>query len=144
MKVLKEIVCHMGHGKIGRSDTEADDLIASAAHLLQDDLIILCSADKDFNQCINDNVLQLVPFAKKKAVLPSTVIITLTLHNPKTSQSPNNNISYSQVTQRNWMLFNAQCIHELYGIYPNQIVDFLALMGDAVDQIKGPPNYHPL
>lgn len=35
------------------------------------------------------------------------------------------------------IMFDTQKVHEKYGIYPNQIVDMLALMGDACDNISG-------
>lgn len=38
---------------------------------------------------------------------------------------------------------DVQAVHEKYGIAPNRIIDFLALMGDKVDNIPGVPSVGP-
>lgn len=38
---------------------------------------------------------------------------------------------------------NVQAVHDKYGIAPNRIIDYLALMGDKVDNIPGVPSVGP-
>ncbi|MDR2396978.1 MAG: hypothetical protein LBD69_03945 [Puniceicoccales bacterium] len=40
-------------------------------------------------------------------------------------------------TQQGWQLLDAKGVYEKMGIWPKQIVDYLALMGDTVDNFEG-------
>ncbi|MDR0393117.1 MAG: hypothetical protein LBH52_02695 [Puniceicoccales bacterium] len=40
-------------------------------------------------------------------------------------------------TQQGWQLLDAKGVYEKMGIWPKQIVDYLALMGDAADNFEG-------
>jgi DNA polymerase-1 len=52
--------------------------------------------------------------------------------------SPNVNVLY-QKPRSNAVLFNEDSVKEKYGLYPNQIPDLKALMGDSSDNIPGLP-----
>ncbi|MDR1254495.1 MAG: hypothetical protein LBJ78_00460 [Puniceicoccales bacterium] len=40
-------------------------------------------------------------------------------------------------TQQGWKLLDTKGVYERMGIWPNQVVDYLALMGDAADNFEG-------
>ena len=86
---------------------EADDLIASLAKKIADagEVAYIFSADKDFAQCVSNNVFQILPASGK------------------------NNKSIS--------ILDSNGIFEKFSVYPEQIVDYLSLIGDAADNIKG-------
>jgi 5'-3' exonuclease len=82
---------------------EADDVIASAIHLLQNGdetpAMLIVSADKDLLQLVNENI---------------------SVKSPLTG---------------NVMTQEAVC--EKFGVHPNQIQDYLAIVGDASDGVVG-------
>jgi len=87
-------------------DLEADDALASAAHLAAADphvsKVCIWTPDKDLGQCVNgDRVVQIDRRSKK--------------------------------------ILNAKAIHEKFGVDPNLIPDFLALVGDSADGYPGIP-----
>jgi DNA polymerase-1 len=104
--VVKEFAYAMGCTVIERSGVEADDLIASFARKYghQFDEILIFSTDKDFAQCIDGNVYQMIP--------------------------ENNRDSMGN-------RLNRDSIWEKFGVYPEQMVDYLALIGDQADNIPG-------
>ncbi|MDR1906927.1 MAG: 5'-3' exonuclease [Puniceicoccales bacterium] len=104
--VIKEFAYALGCTVIERSGIEADDLIASFAYKYgpQFDEILIFSTDKDFAQCVGDNVYQIIP--------------------------GNDRDSIGNCLDR-------EGIWEKFGVYPEQMVDYLALIGDQADNIPG-------
>ena len=60
---IKKLTALLGFAVIQERGVEADDLIATAVHRLAaaGDECIIVSADKDFGQCVGEQVLQLAP-----------------------------------------------------------------------------------
>lgn len=60
---IKELTAAFGYSIVEQEGIEADDLLASAAHKLvsQGHTVKIVSADKDFAQCIQKNLTQLLP-----------------------------------------------------------------------------------
>jgi DNA polymerase-1 len=52
-------------------------------------------------------------------------------------QCVNKRVHQLMPTQQGWKLLDAQGVYEKMGIWPSQIVDYLALMGDAADNFEG-------
>lgn len=46
-------------------------------------------------------------------------------------------------THKNNLLIDAAKVEEIYGVKPEQIVDYLAIMGDKSDNIPGIPGFGP-
>lgn len=105
---IKQLTTLLGLGPIQQEGIEADDLIASCAIDLAKHKheAYIVSADKDFAQCIQPHISQLLP--------------------PPTAQP-----------KLGWRTLNASAVHEKFGVRPDQIVDYLALMGDSSDNIPG-------
>ena len=47
------------------------------------------------------------------------------------------------VTRAGWTMLDEPGVHERWGVWPNTIVDFLALCGDATDGVAGVPGIGP-
>jgi len=107
--IIKELSLAFGYAICESVDAEADDLLASAAILVEkrQETALIASADKDFTQCVNTHISLLSP------------------------------------TPIGWIVLNSQAIYQKYGLYPHQMVDFLALIGDSVDCIPGIPGVGP-
>ncbi len=103
---IRKITTLLGFPVLERSGVEADDMIASAAKALAADgeVVLIASADKDFAQCVTDNIQLLVPAQQPKG---------------------------------GWQRLDVTGIIEKFGVRPEQIVDYLSLIGDAVDNIPG-------
>lgn len=112
---LKTVAAHLGFAVAEQAGVEADDLVASAAHALaaKGHCVRIASSDKDFAQCVNEHVNLLVP-------LPS-----------------------SGTQKSGWTRLDAAGVHARFGVSPGQIVDYLALTGDTVDNIPGVPGVGP-
>lgn len=110
---LRELISCLGVTSISSPQTEADDLIASYAVLAQEQGIeaIIATNDKDIMQLVNDHV-KIYSVAKADVEQEG--------HKPRSHAL----IGPAEVEQR-------------WGIKPSQIVDLLALTGDAADNIPG-------
>jgi 5'-3' exonuclease len=88
-------------------DLEADDALASSAHLAALDprveQAIICTPDKDLGQCVGGKVVQL--------------------------------------DRRKEILLDAEGVHAKFGVMPEAIPDYLALVGDAADGFPGLPGF---
>lgn len=104
--VIKEFAYALSCTVIERSGIEADDLMASFANKYKNafDEILIFSSDKDFAQCVHDNVYQIIPDHKKKDL---------------------------------GTRLDRKGVHVKFGVYPEQIVDYLSLIGDQADNIPG-------
>ena len=98
----------LGYGTYEQSGLEADDLIASAVKIFdqEENEIIIVSADKDLAQLISPQVVQLLP--------PPTA-------NPKLG----------------WRTLDENGVKEKFGVSPNAILDYLSIIGDQSDNIPG-------
>jgi DNA polymerase I len=112
LRKAQELSNAMGLSPLAVPTFEADDIIGTLAHRYQDtpnlDIIIL-SIDKDFVQLLRDNVMLLRPSSVTK--------------------SSRDNIPL-EVT-------DAERAQDLFGVRPDQLVDFLALVGDPSDNVAG-------
>lgn len=54
-------------------------------------------------------------------------------------QLVNENISIMRMEKGNYVLHDAKGVKDWLGVFPNQIVDFLSLVGDASDNVPGVP-----
>jgi DNA polymerase-1 len=104
--VVKEFAYAMGCTVIERSGVEADDLIASFVRKYghQFDEVLIFSTDKDFAQCVDGNVYQVIPENDRDSV---------------------------------GSRLDCGSVLEKFGVYPKQMVDYLALIGDQADNIPG-------
>jgi DNA polymerase-1 len=96
-----------GYYVIARECVEADDLLFSFAERVKacGETAYIASGDKDFAQCVGQNVFQMFP---------------------PTSES-----------KGSWRTLDRGGIREKFGVFPEQIVDYLSLVGDASDNIPG-------
>jgi DNA polymerase-1 len=96
-----------GYYIVSMEGIEADDLLAEFAKMLSDRgaTAYIASGDKDFAQCVGDNIFQMLP--------PSAG------------------------TSGTWIILDRNGVKEKFGIFPEQIVDYLSLLGDTSDNISG-------
>jgi 5'-3' exonuclease len=103
---LEEALVSMGVVVWPMIELEADDALASAAHLAAADRhvtkVCIWTPDKDLGQCVNDDRVV-------------------------------------QIDRRTKKILNSNAIREKFGVDPNLIPDFLALVGDSADGYPGIP-----
>lgn len=111
---IPALVLSMGYYIDQHTGIEADDLIGNYAKKIaeEDEIAYIASADKDFAQCISNNIFQLLP-------------------------------PISGSKSSNWRLLDAEGVFEKYGLRVEQIIDYLSLIGDSADNIKGVPGVGP-
>jgi 5'-3' exonuclease len=101
---LEEALCAMGVVVWPMIELEADDALASAAHIASDDKsvekVCIWTPDKDLAQCVRG----------ERVV---------------------------QVDRRGKKIRDAEGVRQKFGVAPNLIPDFLALVGDAADGYPG-------
>ena len=107
---LEEALAAMGVAVWPMVELEADDALASAAHIAnQDDRvekICIWTSDKDLSQCvIGDRVVQ--------------------------------------VDRKSGKIRNAEAVREKFGVAPESIADYLALVGDSADGYPGIRGFGP-
>lgn len=105
---LEDALAAMGVAVWPMTDLEADDALASAAHLAEQSEVVervsIWTPDKDLAQCVRgDRVVQ--------------------------------------VDRRSGKIRNAEGVAEKFGVAPQFIPDFLALVGDSADGYPGIPGY---
>ncbi|MDR3228052.1 MAG: hypothetical protein LBT53_01375 [Puniceicoccales bacterium] len=115
---LKTLSPLMGFRVVERSGVEADDLIASAAKTLtsKGDEVRIASADKDFAQCAGGHVRLLTP--------PPPTFKGAPAAGPRHAKD-------------SWRELDAEGVREKFGVRSEQIIDYLSLVGDTVDNIPG-------
>ena len=96
-----------GYHVISREGVEADDLLGAWAKKIDSygEISYIASGDKDFAQCINENIIQVLP-------------PTMSSHGT-------------------WRQLDRDGVYEKFGVFPEQIVDYLSLVGDTADNIRG-------
>lgn len=96
-----------GYYVISQEGVEADDLLGAWARKLDSygETSYIASGDKDFAQCINENIIQVLP-------------PTMSSHGT-------------------WRQLDRDGVYEKFGVFPEQIVDYLSLVGDTADNIRG-------
>jgi DNA polymerase-1 len=96
-----------GYYVVAREFVEADDLLFSFAEKVKacGETAYIASGDKDFAQCVGQNVFQMFP---------------------PTSDS-----------KGSWRMLDRDGIRAKFGVFPEQIVDYLSLVGDVSDNIPG-------
>jgi len=103
---LEEALAAMGVAVWPMIELEADDALASAAHLAATDSrvdkVCIWTPDKDLSQCVNDDHVV-------------------------------------QIDRRAGKIRNAEGVRAKFGVEPNAIPDFLALVGDSADGYPGIP-----
>jgi len=106
---IRALTLAMGFGGVERDGVEADDLIGSWAVRLaeQGDRVTIVSADKDLGQCIRNQVVH-------QLLPPPTA-------NPKLG----------------WRRIDEEALRAKLGVNPDQVPDYLALVGDSSDNIPG-------
>lgn len=121
---LRLLVSQFGITNVSAPNTEADDLIASyaTAALSKKIKCVIATNDKDIMQLVNDEVLI---YSVAKADLENAKATA-----PK--------IEYSQQGKEDsYALLGVEEVKAKWGVIPAQILDVLALTGDAVDNIRG-------
>lgn len=113
--VIRRITEAMGLETISTSGIEADDLIASMANKLASE-----------EKC----EVRIVSADKD---LAQCVKDRVFLFLPPPSANP----------RKGWSLLNASGVEEKFGVRPDQIADYLALIGDTSDNIPGLPGVGP-
>lgn len=107
---IKQLTTLLGYGPIQEEGIEADDLIAaSAMELIKED---------------NKNTVYIVSSDKDLAQCLQPGIFQLLP--PPTAQP-----------KLGWRLCDMNAVQERFGVRPDQIVDYLALVGDSSDNIPG-------
>lgn len=106
--MIKELTRRLGSDLVEISQVEADDIIGSYAVSLAKlgHEVLIVSADKDFAQCVGENVWMVVP--------------------PPTANG-----------KVGWRRLDSNGVLEKFGVRPEQIADYLALVGDTIDGIPG-------
>jgi 5'-3' exonuclease len=103
---LEEALHAMGVATWAMTDLEADDALASAAHLAEADprtqKVCIWTPDKDLAQCVRDDRVV-------------------------------------QVERRTKEIRNAAAVRAKFGVIPERIPDYLALVGDSADGYPGLP-----
>ncbi|MDR3144275.1 MAG: hypothetical protein LBT64_02110 [Puniceicoccales bacterium] len=96
-----------GYYIVSKEGIEADDLLAAFAKRLSESnaTAYIASGDKDFAQCVGENIFQMLPPAAD--------------------------------AKGTWRILDRGGVKEKFGIFPEQIVDYLSLLGDASDNISG-------
>ena len=122
-KQIDDIVCYLGAAGVAsfcRDGVEADDYIACLARRAADAgwEAVIASSDKDFMQLVTHETTG--PEDQNPAVLRGRIGLL----------NPNDK------TETVWA---ADQVRNKAGVGPSQIVDWLALVGDAVDNIPGVP-----
>ena len=104
---LHDIIRAMGYPLIAIEGFEADDIIATLAHVASemDIATVISTGDKDLAQLVDKN---------------TTLVNTMT-----------------------GVRLDEQSVVEKFGVQPTQIVDYLTLMGDPVDNVPGIPKVGP-
>lgn len=107
---LEEALAAMGVAVWPMVELEADDALASAAHIANRDdrveKICIWTSDKDLSQCvIGDRVVQ--------------------------------------VDRKSGKIRNAEAVREKFGVAPESIADYLALVGDSADGYPGIRGFGP-
>ena len=107
---LEEALASMGVAVWAMVELEADDALASAAHIAARDgrveKVCIWTPDKDLAQCVvGDRVVQ--------------------------------------VDRKSGQIRNAAAVHAKFGVPPERIPDYLALVGDAADGYPGMPGIGP-
>ncbi len=126
-KQIDDIVCYLGAAGVAsfcRDGVEADDYIACLARRAADAgwEAVIASSDKDFMQLVTHETTG--PEDQNPAVLRGRIGLL----------NPNDK------TETVWA---ADQVRNKAGVGPSQIVDWLALVGDAVDNIPGVPGVGP-
>ena len=143
-------------GVIARGDAgyEADDVIASAVSRAQEELgegeVGIVSQDKDFVQLLGPNISLLrftsavnttaavsAAAATVTSTLQSSTFPVMPLFDPSDLQSSPASSFASYSSTFSLSPFTADHCHVRYGIPPSSFVDYLALVGDASDNIPG-------
>jgi 5'-3' exonuclease len=106
-QMLEDALEAMGVAVWAMVDLEADDALASAAHVAVEDprveQAIICTPDKDLGQCVGGKVVQL--------------------------------------DRRKEILLDADGVRDKFGVFPESIPDYLALVGDSADGFPGLPGF---
>ena len=107
--IIKQMTALMGISTHESKGIEADDLIASAVEVLRGKVeeIIIVSSDKDLAQIVG-------PPGVTQLLPPPTARPSL-----------------------GWRKLDANGVEEKFGVRPDQIADYLALVGDTSDNIPG-------
>ena len=105
--MLEESLRALGVTVWAMVDLEADDALASAAHVAAADdrveQVLICTPDKDLGQCVGGKVVQL--------------------------------------DRRRDILLDTDAVREKFGVPPESIADWLALVGDSADGFPGLPGW---
>jgi 5'-3' exonuclease len=107
---LEDALAAMGVAVWPMVELEADDGLASAAHLASQDgrveKVCIWTPDKDLGQCVRDDYVV-------------------------------------QIERRTLKIRNADAVREKFGVVPQLIPDYLALVGDTADGYPGVPGIGP-
>lgn len=100
---------------------EADDIIATYATIapLEGMPVVLASSDKDFGQLVNEKVLIYDPMKDRDG-------------------------RHGEQLDNSKALVNTDAIKERWGVFPWQMIDLQALMGDTTDNIPGADGIGPV
>ena len=130
---LDEIVRYLdaaGVASVCRDGVEADDYIASLARRAAGAGwdVMIASSDKDFMQLVTDAREPASEVSGQKSALVPPASGRIGLLNP------------NDKSEKVW---RAEAVRNKTGVEPSQIVDWLALVGDSVDNIPGVPGVGP-
>lgn len=108
--ILPEILKSLNEYFVVEDGVESDDVIASLAHKYKNDGygVLIISRDKDLLQLVKDDEIGVCSYMKDK--------------------STNRNIHN---------IYDEAGVFKKFGVRPEQIPDFLAIVGDVSDNIKG-------
>ena len=105
----KAIIEAAGFKTFPMVEFEADDALASLAHIAREDSsvsrVLICSPDKDLAQCVTEDG------------------------------------RVAQFDRRQQLIYDVNGVKEKFGVKPDSIPDFLALVGDSADGIPGLPGW---
>lgn len=109
-EMLAPLLNAIGHRTLQVPGVEADDLVGSLANKLaeQGDEVLVLTGDKDLMQLVQDGRIILADFKDQGPGRP-----------------------------KEHVFIESQQVVEKYGVRPDQVADFLALVGDSSDNIPG-------
>ena len=135
---IDEIVAYLGAAGVASycgEGVEADDYIACVARRAarEGQSVVIASSDKDFMQLVTD---------RSEFRVPSSELERGT-RNGKRGTQPAGRIGLLNPNDKSETIWGAAEVRAKTGVEPVQIVDWLALIGDAVDNIPGVPGVGP-
>lgn len=109
-QLLPQLLEAVGHTHVSVEGVEADDIIATLARKAKEagDVVLIISQDKDLLQLVEDGCVNVARYVQSSDKMGK-------LHD----------------------FFDEANVRRVLGVHPNQVADYLAIVGDSTDNIPG-------